>query len=68
MSIFSKRLIELRKLNKYTQRYMATLLDIKQSSYLRYENGTAEPTHANLVKLADALDVSTDYLLGRGEY
>ncbi len=65
MSVFQQRLIEQRKLNKLTQRDVATHLGISQPSYIRYENGGAEPTLANLAKLADLFDVSADYLIGR---
>lgn len=46
---------------------MSEKLGIKHPSYIRYENGTAEPTQENLVKIADIFDVSVDYLLGRKE-
>lgn len=68
MKIFQERLIEQRKLNRLTQRQLADFLKIAQPSYIRYENGSAEPTLENLVKLADFFDVSVDYLLGRTEY
>ena len=68
MKIFQERLIEQRKLNKLTQRQIAEKLGIAQSSYIRYENGSAEPTLETLVKLADLFDVPVDYLLGRKEY
>lgn len=68
MKIFQERLIEQRKLNKLTQRQLAEYLQIAQPSYIRYENGSAEPSFENLVKLADYFDVSIDYLLGRIEY
>ena len=68
MKIFQKNLIEQRKLNNLTQKQMADYLGIAQPSYIRYENGSAEPTLENLVKLADYFDVSVDYLLGRTEY
>ena len=68
MKIFQERLMEQRKLNKTTQRQMAEYLQIAQPSYIRYENGTAEPSLENLVKIADYFDVSVDYLLGRTEY
>ena len=55
MKVFAERLTELRKQYKYTQRQMADIL------------GTSEPTQENLVKLADAFDVSVDYLLGRSD-
>ena len=68
MKIFQERLIEQRKLNRLTQRQLADFLKIAQPSYIRYENGSAEPTLENLVKLADFFDVSVDYLLGKTEY
>ena len=68
MKIFQERLIEQRKLNNVTQRQLADYLQIAQPSYIRYENGKAEPTLENLVKIADYFDVSVDYLLGRIEY
>ena len=68
MKIFQERLIEQRKLNKVTQRAMAEYLQIAQPSYIRYENGSSEPSFENLVKIADYFDVSVDYLLGRSDY
>ena len=68
MKIFQERLIEQRKLNKVTQRQLAEYLQIAQPSYIRYENGSAEPNLETLVKIADYFDVSVDYLLGRAEY
>lgn len=67
MKVFAERLTELRKQYKYTQRQMADILGISQPSYIRYENDTSEPTQENLVKLADAFDVSVHYLLGRSD-
>jgi len=68
MTTFSKRLLELRKQHNMTQRDVANYLSIAQPSYIRYENGTAEPTLDNLVRLADLFDVSSDYLIGRSDY
>lgn len=65
MKVFQNRLREQRKLYGYSQRDVANTLNITQPSYVRYENGTAEPTTENLVKLADMFNVSVDYLLGR---
>lgn len=67
MIVFQKRLAELRTLNKLTQKEVAECLGISQPSYIRYENGSAEPTLENLIKLADLFDVSLDDLLGRKE-
>lgn len=68
MEIFQKRLIEQRRIYGYTQRQVAQMLGIAQPSYIRYENGSSEPTQETLVKIADIFDVSTDYLLGRKEF
>lgn len=67
MDIFKKRLRELRLQMGYTQRDIAKKLDIAQPSYIRYENGNAQPTLENLCKLADIFDVSVDFLLGRAD-
>ena len=68
MKIFQDRLAEQRKLNRMTQKEVAEYLGISQPSYIRYENGSAEPNLENLSRLADLFDVSVDYLLGRSEY
>ena len=64
MEIFQKRLIELRKERHFSQREMAGFLNISQPSYIRYENGKAEPTLENLAKIAHIFDVTSDYLIG----
>ncbi|MBD5085875.1 MAG: helix-turn-helix transcriptional regulator [Clostridiales bacterium] len=68
MKIFQERLLEQRKICKMTQQQVSEYLHISQPSYIRYENGSAEPSLENLVKLADLFDVSTDFLLGRTQY
>ena len=68
MKKFQEALLEQRKLNHLTQREVASRLGISQPSYIRDEQGTAEPGLENLVKLADIFEVSTDYLLGRKDY
>lgn len=68
MKIFQERLKEMRLMCQLTQQQMADALKISQPSYTRYENGTSEPTLENLVKIAEVLDVSVDYLLGRTEF
>ena len=47
---------------------MAKMLNIKQQSYARYENNTAEPMYEMLVKISKIFSVSCDYLLGNEEY
>ena len=61
---FSQRLKELRSERGMTQQHLASLLNIKQQSYFRYEYGTGEPSLDTLIKLAEIFNVTTDYLLG----
>lgn len=68
MTEFKNRLTELRKQNLLSQREMAQKLGISQPSYVRYENGTAQPNLDRLVMIADIFDVSLDYLVGREKY
>lgn len=64
MSDFARRLKELRTEHGMTQQYLASLLNIKQQSYIRYEYGTGEPSLDTLIKLTKIFDVTSDYLLG----
>ncbi len=47
----------------YTQKALAQLIGIAQNTIAQYENGTAKPSLEALVKLSDALNTTTDYLL-----
>jgi len=62
---FYKRLRNTRKANSLTQEELAEKADISRVMISRYESGSVMPTVDVLVSLADALNVSTDYLLGR---
>mgnify|MGYP004509511661 CR=1 FL=1 len=66
--MFGKRLQQLRKQQGFTQQQMADKLDVVLRSYQRYEADDFEPSLDVLVKIADILDVSTDYLLCRDEF
>ena len=55
-----------RKEFKLNQKHVAETLGIKQQSYQVYESKTI-PSATVILKLADAYDVSTDYLLGRSD-
>lgn len=65
---FGKRLNQLRRKSGYTAQNMADMLGIGIRSYRAYESDDREPGFENLVKIADYLDVSTDYLLERDEF
>ncbi len=61
--LFAKRLKEARNTRGYTQNKLSELSDVHEKSIARYEAGTTAPTADNVVKLAQALEVSIDYLL-----
>lgn len=63
--MFCKRLRETRMCRNLTQQKLADAVEITLRTYQKYEQGTREPSLAMLVKLADALEVPTDYLLCR---
>lgn len=63
--MFNQCLRSCRMKRKHTQQKMADLLGITLNSYQKYEQGTREPSLEMLVRLADILQVPTDYLLGR---
>jgi transcriptional regulator, cro/CI family len=65
MSIFSERLKELRKKRGYTQSELAKYMNMRQGSYTKWETGMTEPRIESLIKLADILDTTTDFLLGK---
>lgn len=56
---------ELRKDHNLTQEQMGALFGIKASSYSNYETGRRKISIAMLEIIADKLETSTDYLLGR---
>lgn len=64
---FSERLKELRKKTNFTQVEVAEKLGISQPAYASWERGVKKPTQENLVKIAQVLNVSVDYLVGNSE-
>ncbi len=50
-----------------TQQHLADLVGVALRSYQCYEQGTRQPSFDTLVRLADILGVTTDYLLCRTE-
>ena len=64
---FSERLKELRKKANYTQVEVAEKLGISQPAYASWERGAKKPIQENLVKIAQVLNVSVDYLVGNSE-
>ena len=56
-----------RKELKMTQKDIADQLGISYQAYSAWERGVKKPTQDNLVKIAQILNVSVDYLLGNSE-
>ncbi len=53
-----------RKYVKITQRQAAIAADTSERMYQTYEYGKAVPALSYMISLADAYDVSLDYLVG----
>lgn len=63
--ILSERLKECRKEASLTQWEVAVYCDITEKTYQNYELMTREPKIEILMRIADKLGVSLDYLVGR---
>jgi transcriptional regulator with XRE-family HTH domain len=61
----SERLVEWRKKRNLTQEQLAQKVNTTKGTISNYENGHSAPPHETLVSIADVLNISTDYLLGR---
>lgn len=64
---FAERLKTLRKQVKLTQAQIAEKLNISQQAYASWERGVKKPTQENLVKIAQVLNVTVDYLVGNSD-
>ena len=62
---FAERLKSARESRKLNQGQLAKLAGLQPSAVSHFETGTRKPSFDNLRRLADALAVTTDYLLGR---
>ena len=60
---FSNRVKELRKKKNLSQTKLGEMVGIHYTQVGRYEKGESFPSMEILRKLADALEVSTDYLM-----
>ncbi len=65
MTTFNDQLRSFRLAKNLTQKAMASLLNITERQYQRYELGTSFPRFHDLILLADFFDVSLDELVGR---
>jgi len=63
--LFKQRLKAARDLRKWSQSDLAGRAEMPPSSIAHFETGSRKPSFDTLRRLANALEVTTDYLLGR---
>jgi transcriptional regulator with XRE-family HTH domain len=61
-----QRIKKIRKERHWTQEELAKKIIIARPCIAYYENGDRYPTVPTLIRLCEALDVSSDWLLGLG--
>ncbi|MBR5180143.1 MAG: helix-turn-helix transcriptional regulator [Lachnospiraceae bacterium] len=62
-TLLSKRLKELRKVNNYTQDYVASALGVVRQTYSHYETGKRTPNSEVLYKLSGLYGISVNDLI-----
>lgn len=67
MSVFSKRLVSLRKSKGVSQTFAAKEIQVSLRAYQKYEYAESEPTLSAASRIADFFGVSLDYLAGRSD-
>jgi len=61
---FRKILAAFLKANQLSQTAFAKMIDVKQSQVSEWLKGKAKPGYDTLRRIAEAYDISADYLLG----
>ena len=64
MSVFAKRLRELRTERNLSMKHLAEQINATDAAVSNWENGINEPKLSYIISLATFFEVSTDYLLG----
>ncbi len=68
MTKFPSILKNCRQDKNLNQTELAQKTSLQPSAISHFESGSRKPSFDNLIKLADALEVTTDYLLDRGAF
>jgi transcriptional regulator with XRE-family HTH domain len=68
ISTFPERLTTARKLRGLKQMELSHKTGLKQAAISQFETGRRMPSLHNLGRLADALEINADYLLGRSQF
>lgn len=66
LEVFAHRLQVAREMKGLTQAALAKVIGMDRSNVCHYEKGRKRPKSTTLLRFANALNVSTDYLLGKG--
>ena len=61
---YTERIRDLRKEKRYTQTYVANVLQVAQTTYSDYENGRVRIPVNHIVELARFYDISLNYITG----
>lgn len=64
-NVFPQRLVAARKKRELSQEDLAQKSGLQPAAISHFETGARKPSFDNLRRLADALNVTADYLLGR---
>ena len=64
-SPFAQRLVALRTQRSLNQEELAKRAGLQATAVSHFETGTRKPSFDNLRRLADALETTVDYLMGR---
>ena len=64
-SIFSRRVKELMKKERYSQKQLCELCNITEATFSRYMTSERLPKTDILANIANALHTTSDYLLGK---
>lgn len=65
--MFPERLKAIREERYLSRSQLASILGVTKAAIARWESGSREPNFTRLVELCDALEITSDYLLGRTE-
>lgn len=68
MTILPERIRSLRQSAQMTQKKLAELLEVNESTVCQYETGQRKPSYEVLERLCEVFCVSADYLLGVEEH
>lgn len=63
----ANRLKKMRKINKTSQKKLAKVLNIAQSTISQWEAGFSKPDYDDIVNLCEFFDCSADFMMGQSD-